>query len=99
MQRRQRVLKNRPDAPPANGAHVLLRQAIDTSPVEGDRSAGSAPRLIEKADDRCSRRRLACARFAYDAEYLARRDVERNTIERRQRAVPAVEDDTQIACR
>ena len=76
---------------------VFVRQVVDASPVEPDLAAGNAPGRIEQTDDRRAGQRLAGARLADDAEDLARRDVERDVVERDERAGPARELDRQIA--
>ena len=59
--------------------------------------AGDAPGRLEQADDGGAGQRLAGARLADHAEDLARRDVERDVVEREQRAAPGRELDAQVA--
>ena len=65
--------------------------------VEADLAAGDAPGRIEQADDRRAGQRLAGARLADDAEDLARRDRERDVVERDQGAAARGELDPEMA--
>ena len=56
-------------------------------PAEADLAAGDAARRIDEADDRRAGQRLSGARLADDAQHLARRDLERDVVDRAQRAV------------
>src|SRR6202044_1349155 len=94
-----RVLEDDADAPPADVAHLGRRQAVDSLAGERDLAAGDSARRIEKADDGEAGQRFAGPRFADDAENLARRDVERDAVERRERPLAGGEFDPEIANR
>src|SRR5438876_1110956 len=58
---------------------------VDALALEQDLAAGDAPRGLEQPDDRGAGERLARARFAHDAEHFARRDRERDAVDRDER--------------
>jgi hypothetical protein len=79
------------------GSGASARQVVDALAAEQDLAAGDAPRRLEQADDGRAGERLAGARFADHAQDLARRDVERDVVQRQQRAAPRGELDAQVA--
>ena len=83
-------------APPAQAAQPLGTQVVDALAVEQDLAAGDAARRLEQADDRRAGERLARTRLADHAEDLARRDRERDVLQRQQRAAARRELDAQV---
>ncbi len=71
VERGQRVLEDRADAPAADLAEWLGRQVVDALAVEADLAAGDAARAFQQADDGGAGQRLAGAGFADDAENFA----------------------------
>ena len=69
------------------------------SPSQQDLAAGDAAGRLDQADDGGAGHRLAGAGLADDAEHLARRDVERDVVDRDQRAAPRRELDAQVVGR
>ena len=67
------------------------------NPFELDLAAGDTTRWLEQADDRHSGDRLPGAGFADHAEHLARRDLERDTVDRGEHAAARGELDAQLA--
>ena len=82
----QRILEHRADLLAAHAPHLARRQAVDAAPAQPDLAGGDAPRRVEQAEDRHAGQRLAGARFADEAEDLARRDRERDVVQREQDA-------------
>ena len=80
-------------------AHPRRRQVVDALAVKPDFAARDPARRIEKADDGEAGQRLAGARFADDPENFARRDVERDAVERGERPLSRGEFDPEIANR
>ena len=83
IERRQRILEHRADLAPADPAHRLVRQVVDAPAGEPDLAAGDATGRVDEPDDRRAGERLAGAGFADHAQHLARRDVERDVVDRR----------------
>src|SRR5688572_24246224 len=52
IQRRERILEDRPDAPPAHLSHLFPGEVVDASAFEEDLAARHAPGRFEKPDDR-----------------------------------------------
>src|SRR5512135_913801 len=97
IERGERILEDRADAPAADAAHALGRQPVDALSLEQDFTRGDAPRRLEQADDRHAGERLAGARLPDHAEHLAWCDRERNAVDRHQPAAPRWELDLQAA--
>ena len=95
----QRVLEDDADAPAADRAHPRRRQIVDALAVEPDFAAGDPAWRVKKADDGEAGQRLAGAGFADDPENLARRNVERDAVERDERPLSRCEFDAEIANR
>ncbi len=96
IQRGQRILEDGADPAPTDVAHLLVAQVVDALPLQQDLAAGDAARRLQQADDRGAGERLAGARFAHHAEDLARCDLERDVVQRAQRAAPAREFDDEV---
>ena len=73
-----------------------MGQVVDALAFEQHLAAGHAPGWLQQADDGGARQRFARARFAHHAEDFAGRDVERDVVQRAQRAAPAGEFDHQV---
>ena len=97
IERRQRILEDRADVTTAHLAHLLVRQVVDPAPVESDFAAGDPAGRVEQADDGGAGERLACAGLADDAQNLAGRDLERDIVQRHERAEPGRKLDPQVA--
>ena len=96
IQRRERVLEDRPDAPAADLAHLLAGEIVDAGAFQQDLAPGDSPGALEQADDRGAGDRLARARFAHHPQHLARRDVEAHVIDGDQGSAPGVELDAEV---
>ena len=96
IERGQRVLEHRADFAAANAAHRFLRQIVDAPAGKTNLAARDAPGRIDQADDRGAGERLAGAGFAHDAEHLARRDRERDIVDRGQRSAARRKLDAQM---
>ena len=97
IERGQRVLEDGADRAAAHPPHLLVGQVVDAPAVEADLAAGDAPGRVEQADDRRAGQRLARARLADDAQDLARRDRERDVVEREQGPAARGELDPEMA--
>src|SRR5438105_1721360 len=62
----------------AIGAHLAPRQLVDALAIDADLAGGR----LDQFEDRLARGRLAAAAFADEAQGLALRDVERDTVDR-----------------
>ena len=96
VQRRERILEDRADAPAADPSHRLAGKVVDALALEADLAARDAPRALQQSDDGGAGDRLARTRFADDAQHLARRDLEAHVVHRDQRSAPSVELDAQM---
>ena len=97
IQRCQRVLKNRPDLAPTNSAHLLVGQMINALTFQDDFASGNATGGFEQTDDGRSCEGFSGARFADNAQDFAGRNIERNIVQRQERAVSRGEFHTQMA--
>ncbi len=96
VQRGQRVLENRADAPTPDVAHVRVAEVVDALAFQQDLARGHAPRRFQQADDGGARERLARARLAHHAQDFAGGDGKRNVIQGTQRAAPTREFDNEV---
>ena len=96
IQRGQRILEDCADAPPADAAHRLIRQVVDTLAFQPDLARGDAAGGLEQADDGRASKRFAGPGFADHAKHFAGRDAEGNPVYRHQCAVARTEFDSQV---
>src|SRR5271166_3292843 len=80
----QRVLEDHADATPAQRAHSRGRKIVDALAIEPDFAARDVARRIEKSDDGAPGERFSGAGFPDDTKDFARRDIERDPVERDQ---------------
>ena len=96
VKRRQRVLKNRTNAPPADMAHGIKTQVVNALALQQNLAPGNAPRRLQQANDGSTGERFARTRFTHHAQNFARRDVERDVVNGPQGAVAAGELDNEV---
>ena len=96
VERGQRVLKNRTNLAAPNVAHLIGIQVVDALSFQQYLPPGHAAWRLQKANDGRARERLACARLAHHAQNFTGGDVERNIVQRTQRAVAAGEFHHQV---
>src|SRR4051812_22320398 len=82
IERRHRVLKDHRDLAAADPAELCVGEADQVTAVELRAPTRHAPGARQQPQDRQRRHTLAAARFADDAERLARRDLERHAVDR-----------------
>src|SRR5690625_2469336 len=80
VERGQRVLKNRPDLAPPDGAHLCLAKIVDALLAQVDFALAHTPRWVEQTNNCCTSQRLARPRLANHAQYLAGSDGKRHII-------------------
>ncbi len=93
----ERILEHHADALAADRPHGFGRQVVDAPAAQPHLAAGDAAGRLDEPDDRRAGDRLAGAQLADHAQHLARRDVERDAVDRRQRAAAGRERDLEIA--
>ncbi len=91
----QRVLEYRADLLAAHAPHLARSQLVDAALAQPDLAGGNASRRLKQAEDRHAGQRLAGARFADESEDLARRDRERDVVQREQHAAARRDFDAQ----
>ena len=97
VQARHRVLEDHRDVPPAELAHVVLRQGHEVEAVEQDRPPSIRPAGFgQQPHDREVRHALAAARLADEAERLARLELERDAVHGMDRALVGTKPDDQV---
>jgi len=96
VQRRQRVLEDRADLPPADAPQLLVGQPVDPHAVQQHLAAADPAGPLQQADDGRPGQRLARAALAHHAQHLARCDAETYPVQRPQGAAAAGELDGQV---
>src|SRR5690606_41155985 len=94
--RRERVLEDGADLAAADATHLLVRQVVDAQSFEQHLARGDAPGRLEQADDGRTGERFARTGFTHHTQDLARCDVERDVVERAQRAAARGELDDEV---
>src|SRR5207244_1272856 len=92
VQRRHRVLQDHRDLRAAYPPHLARRVVGDVLPGELDAAADDFRARRQEADDRETRRRLAAAAFADDAEGLALVERETDAVDRLDNAIATKRD-------
>ena len=96
VERGQRVLKNRTDLAAPDVAHLVVVQVVNALAFEQNLPPGHTARWLQQTNDRRARERLARTRLAHHAQNFTGGDVERNIVQRTQRAVAAGEFHHQV---
>ena len=96
VQRGERVLKNGANLAPAHLAHLFIGQVVDTLAVQAYLATGHAARWLQQANNGCPGKRLARTRFTHHTQNFTGCDIERNVVQRAQRAAATRKFDHEI---
>ena len=96
VQARHRVLEDHRDLPPADAAELLVGKLQQVPVLEIRRSRGDLAGARQDSEQRERGHALAAARLADDPERLAGRDIERDAVDRIDRAAFGPELDLQV---
>ena len=95
IERSQRILKDRADAPAADAPQGIRGQIVDALAGQPHFARGDPPRPLQQTDDRHPGERLAGARLAHYTEHFPPLDSEGNVVDGHERSAPSRELDPQ----